>query len=109
MAVGMRVVHQLVRGGDNAVPLDWIAKARDCLRRIGEIGPQWNKMLAGFQDVVVATVYQELARTGRRRFEVSRRNAFSICQTARRCGEKPRLHFGEIAVMRVEGFVSQLG
>ena len=38
VAVGVRVVHQIVRGGGDAVPLGGIAEARDRLRRIGEIG-----------------------------------------------------------------------
>ena len=39
VAIGMRVMHQIVRCGGDTVPLGGIAEARDCFRCITQIGP----------------------------------------------------------------------
>ena len=39
VAIGMRVMHQIVRCGGDTVPLGGIAEARDCFRGITQIGP----------------------------------------------------------------------
>ena len=39
VAIGMRVMHQIVRCGGDTVPLGGIAEAGDCFRCITQIGP----------------------------------------------------------------------
>src|SRR5690242_4203581 len=96
-----------MRGGSNASALGWIAKARECFRRVTEIGLQGNVMFAGDQNIIIAALNQKLAGTGGRCLEVPRRNAFRIGRATREAGKKSVHDLGKIVVVRIERLVPQ--